>query len=77
MTKNTENTIKVDVMGLSNLMDILETILQRLDDQDARLDGQDVRLKVIGRLAISCSNRITAIEQQLAILAQGENDDGR
>ena len=64
MAKNDEKKIKVDVMGLSNLMDILEIIHQRLDEQNERLN-------VIGRLAVSCSNRITALEQQLA--AQGDS----
>lgn len=71
MAKNDEKKITIDVMGLSNLTDILETIRQRLDDQDARLNAQDERLNVIGSLAVSCSNRITALEQQLA--AQGDS----
>jgi len=69
MAKIDDMTLKVNMMGLDDLADLLETIRQRLDDHDTRAASLAQRL----------DTRLTAIEQRLAALEepQGYLDDVR
>ena len=70
----TKRLIATLIATLIQVGDRANARITALEQRLAALDTQDERLNVIiGSLAV----RITTIEQQLAILAQGENDDGR
>ena len=68
----TKRLIATLIATLIQVGDRANARITALEHRITALEEQDERLNVIGSLAGSCSNRITAIEQQLAILTQGE-----